>query len=524
MRIVETCLSSDAADISVVYKYHADFSSSSILIQHSTLTPTVNTHIHAHTAQHSQSSKNNMGGRVFSTVQADGHPTIETPRMSPSNYYHLKCVYGERLTTHFSPDTITSPPEAPGKQTYGDIDFNVASNDPLDWAEVARGIGACAWYDRGGQKASFAIRLDGQRSSQIPVQYFKIADGSSLGRETSPESSDEISNETYAQLDLDRIDPALKEWATLYYSYGDAAAILGNAVTNLGFDLTDKGLRLRLQELDEAKQGELEYLKPAKEDGIMMLSSDPLKVMEFFGLSTDRHSEGFTNEEELFQWLSECPATTEQCLRRERRQKSMDGRAETRLMFRRFYTEWLPAHLEQKRMGSTTATATTTTTTDAEIVQSCSTLPEMRKQVLDGCFDSLPVSDMRAIYLAKSLDFFNKREQYMKVYLAFVRKRGNKIAEEKFRAMLVTHSRKEVKSDGLKELVRAFRRNAFYDEKIARPGLLAHSVTDVDSQLFTFLDESGRELRDRERVNEWVKQNFDHVKFVERERVKARKG
>lgn len=79
--------------------------------------------------------------------------------------------------------------------------------------------------------------------------------------------------------------------------YGDLNGLLGHIVTHLGFTITDRGLWLRMKELDAAKS--IERANVADDLGKMFLSSDPGAVMRFLGLSEELWQAGFATLDEL---------------------------------------------------------------------------------------------------------------------------------------------------------------------------------------------------------------------------------
>jgi hypothetical protein len=70
-------------------------------------------------------------------------------------------------------------------------------------------------------------------------------------------------------------------------------------------------------------------------------------------------------------------------------------------------------------------------------------------------------------------------------------------------------------------MIRAFRRNVEFRD--GEPRILPSQRQDSESLLHTFLDETGRELQDREAVDKWVKVHFDTVKDVERKSMEEQK-
>jgi hypothetical protein len=416
--------------------------------------------------------------------------------MDPKTYQTLKEQYVKLLWTLLPGSrSIATAIEAPEKPDYGDIDIIVISDDVLDWAKVAAEVDAVAWVNRGTDdkpSCSLAVHIDGSRSTKPPVKYILTSGNHPLQLKPSPE----VDDKDYAQVDLVRIPSVLEDWTSFYSSYGDLAGMLGRIVTNFGFDVTEMGLRLRLQEWDDSSLDEWKHFNPRKDEGKMMLSVDPDEVMKFFGLDVERYKDGFHTKAEIFQWLSESELACHNCLQRERtvaptrEEKKMD-----RSMFNEFFREWLPAYLEAKRHASSTP----------ERASDESSRPS--------------VSKLREQYLEAALSRFDKQQEFRTLHQTLLHKRAIATAEDRLRPIIATHSRKQ--KSALAEMIRAFRRNVEFRD--GEPRILPSQRQDSESLLPTFLDETGRELQDREAVDRWVKVHFDTVKDVERKRMEEQK-
>lgn len=437
-----------------------------------------------------------MGGNVFMHCAAEGHPSLTTPRMDPKTYQSLKEQYTQLLWTSLpNSRSIATAIEAPEKPDYGDIDIIVISDHDVDWAEVAAEVGAVAWVNRGTDdkpNCSLAVHIDGSRSIYPPVKYIQTSENHPLQLKPSKE----VDDKDYAQIDIVKIGSVLADWTGFYSSYGDLAGMLGRIVTNFGFDITETGLRLRLKEWDDSGLEEWKHFNPRKDEGKMMLSTNPDEVMEFFGLNVKRFYDRFHTKEEIFQWLGECDLACQNCIERERtvaptrEQKKMD-----RSMFNEFFQVWLPAYLEAKRLASST--------------------PEHATEEVSRT----PVSKIREQYLEAALSRFNKQREYNALHQNLLHKRGIATAEDRLRPIIATHSRKQ--KSALAEMVRAFRRNVEFRD--GEPRVLLAQRQDSESLLHTFLDQTGRELQDRDAVDKWVKVHFDTVKDVERKRMEEQK-
>jgi hypothetical protein len=432
-----------------------------------------------------------MGGNVFMRSMAEGYPRLSTPRMPFSDYLFLRRDYETLLKKAFpNAASVVTAIEAPGKEDYGDIDIIVFDDGESDWARVAATVGAVAWVNRGTDAkplCSLAVhRSRGRYASRPPVKYALTTDNDPLQRKP----SSEVDETPYAQIDVSVVKPALKDWTIFHTSYGDLTGILGMIVTNFGFDITDTGLRLRLQEWDDSSLPEWEHSKPRLDEGKIILSTDPNKTMEFFGLNLQRYHAGIRTVEDLFKWLCECRMVSRHSLKREKKIPVMrEERKTDRDMFNTFMNGWLPEHLKAKGIDISA---------DAEA--------------------NPLLSQLRQQYLTEALEFFDRKAAYNKIHRTIVQRRGIETATSKLRPLLAIHSRKKDKA--LNELLRAFRRNVAYVD--GKPLILAQARSDTNSQLHTFLNHSGTELQDPEGIEAWVKVNFDSVKKVEREREKKR--
>lgn len=309
--------------------------------------------------------------------------------MEPKTYQTLKEQYTKLLWTSLpNSRSIATAIEAPEKPDFGDIDIIVISDDEVAWAKVAAEVGAVAWVNRGTDDkpaCSLAVHPDGSRSTQPPVKYILNSGNHPLQLKPSPE----VDEKEYAQVDLVRIGSALEDWTGFYSSYGDLAGMLGRIVTNFGFDITEMGLRLRLQEWDDSSLEEWKHFSPRKDEGRMMLSVDPDEVMKFFGLNVERYQDGFRTKEEIFLWLSECELACHDSLERERTISSTrEGKKMYRSMFNEFFKEWLPAYLEAKMLASSSPERATKEVSRTSVCQ------------------------LREQYLEAALSRFNKRKNY----------------------------------------------------------------------------------------------------------------
>lgn len=437
-----------------------------------------------------------MGGNVFMRSVAVGHLSLDTPRMDAETYQNLKNQYTRLLWNSFpSALSIGTAIEAPQKTDFGDIDISIVTDDAeIDWAKVAAELGAVAWVNRGTDAkpaCSLAVYIDGNTSESPPVKYVLATNTDPLQRKVSSETD----VKPYAQIDIVKTPSALQDWNILYSSYGDLAGILGLIVTNFGFDVTETGLRLRLQEWDDSSLEEWQHFNPRRDEGKMMLSRDRKKTMEFFGLDFERFEAGFATVGDLFLWLSGCRLISRYSLKRERNVPvTREEKNADRKMFHSFFA-WLPVQLKMQGIA----------------IDAPDETDQQRRATL---------SQLRQKYLNEALETFDKRDDYTTLHRVLLSKRALETAEARLKPIIAKHSRKSGKA--LAEMLRAFRRNVEFRD--GQPCILAQSVADAESLLHTFLDQSGRELLDGGAVDGWVEVNFDEVKEVERKRKAERSG
>ena len=482
-----------------------------------------------------------MGGGAFAQAAAQGEPTLNTPRMSPEIYHRLKATYTERLRSYFPDAEVASLTEAPEKIDYGDMDFIIALNDHVEFVALANHLGAVGVICHDARKCTLAVPRDGSHSTNAAVVY-KHVNGTTPRK---AEPSKTVTDEQYAQLDIELVPTELFEWHTFYSSYGDMVALLGHIVHNLGLTVSDRGLWLRLKELDDSKHPP-HPVNVADKDGMIHLSHDAGIVMQFLRLSTEKYGSGFQTLEQLYEWLGECRLLEGWCAGRSRRDNSHERQwFAKRTVFARFFTEWLPAH----RPGSPSPT-----------VKSDIDAAEEPHQV-DGERCALDVTEVaerrendrrRADLAQEAITFFHKEEEHEAKHAALVQYVHSTIAANLLKPIIAEHSGKTDKK--LNEVVRAFRRHigvsipqtrrALAKDIISvqlvepddgtedagvEPQVLELPHTDAESELWKLLVQDSQadadggpvwRLRDEGRVSKWVKEHWEGVRALERQRLK----
>ncbi|KAF2769200.1 hypothetical protein EJ03DRAFT_327642 [Teratosphaeria nubilosa] len=274
-----------------------------------------------------------MEGNAFQHASAPGEPTLSTPRMSEETYGHLSTIYQKRLMNAFPGSPASTLVEAPEKETYGDMDFVVGRDEPIDWhwQDVADSIGARGFIRLSRHKCTLAVPADGSKYVSKAVQYMPVHDNQSnsavekpsyepaalipkkrqasstpVEEDSDPDNADSPLSAAaeYAHIDFEVVPQELYGWYVFYASYGDMAGLLGHIVRPLGFTITDEGLYLRHKSLDDSKS--LTYVNVPDKEAMLHLSHEPDKIMQFLGLSVERYWAGFKTIEELYTWLGEC--------------------------------------------------------------------------------------------------------------------------------------------------------------------------------------------------------------------------
>lgn len=419
-----------------------------------------------------------MGGGAFAQASAPGEPTLRTPRMSPEIYRHLKTTYLTKLQEYFPTAKVTCLIEAPEKTDYGDIDFLVAVQQEVDQVDLARYLGAAGFISRSKgihQSLTVAVPRDGLPSA-TPLVIYHHLDSNALG--ASRKAAETMSEEEYAQIDVNIIEPELLEWHLFYSSYSDMCGLLGHIVTNLGFTVSDSGLWLRLKELDDSK-GVLNS-GVADEEGKLFLTRDPTLIMEFLNLSVDEFQAGFNTLEGLYSWLFKCRLLSAEALKTKRDNAHERRREATRKIYSQFFFEWLPAHM------------------DLEVNMT----DEQQRTA---------VQTQRHVFRDEAVTFFSKTAEFQSMHTALIRKLRNAMAINLLKPIIAEHSGQEGKK--LTEVLRAFKRHVGFDEH-NQASVLQNPHTDAEAQLFRFLDNDGESLQDPAAVSVFVAAHWKDLKAL----------
>ncbi|CZT21631.1 uncharacterized protein RCC_07496 [Ramularia collo-cygni] len=428
-----------------------------------------------------------MGGNAFAHAVSGNTPTLYTPRVTPKKYDQLKQLYELKLRRHLPGRQVNILKEAPEKRDYGDLDFVIESaHEPVDWQILAGQIGAAGLIIHSSDKVqscSVAVPMDGSASAGFTIYKLKHnLTGLSM----------EVTKEEYAQIDLGVVPKELFEWHSFYSSFGDMSGMLGHMVHNLGFTICDRGLMLRLAELEAAK--DMTFVNIPDTCGKLFLSKDPQKLLDFLGLSYDTYQQGFDTADDLYRWLCQCRLLSKDSIKVKRDDANGRQKERKRPVYSTFFNDWLPAYLE----------TSVNHTADPQLIPASSRYSSQRQDLA-----------------LEAVAFFDKRTEYERMSTALVYKIKSQSVENLLKPIISQHS--GLKEKKLAEVVRSFRRWVGFQGEI--PYILNSPNEDEQSELYKFLGkEDTTKLRDEEGVGEWVKGNWEMIKALERERAKVSKS
>ncbi|KAJ9109847.1 hypothetical protein QFC19_001826 [Naganishia cerealis] len=166
---------------------------------------------------------------------------------------------------------ILLPPSAPGKPDHGDIDFLVS--DPVAWEgeeELENAIGRSL-------QARAVFRNNALTSYAVPHPFLP---------------------DVCIQVDTQLCDPAYLSWIYFITSFGDLVPILGSIHHKFGLIINDKGFWVQL---DPPKHANMCGI--SRNAMVVFLTIEPKKMLEFLGLDDGRYKDGFTCQEQIFQWV-----------------------------------------------------------------------------------------------------------------------------------------------------------------------------------------------------------------------------
>ncbi|KAF9737368.1 hypothetical protein PMIN06_001231 [Paraphaeosphaeria minitans] len=247
-----------------------------------------------------------MGGQAFAHIVSD--TLINVPRMLPDTYYQVASDVRLKLETLFY--HVTIPRVAPGKSDFGDIDLIVEGiRDPTNnkniWATVQDVLGAELYV----HPHHFGIKHPTSPDAYVQVDV-----------ELSPGSDTKHGAELF-------------EWTKFMKSDSDLLQIVGVVHRSLGITCNDKGMHIRVEEVEPYN----------RKKSMLLLTRDPDQAMDFYGYDKAKYYQGFDSETELFEWATNGRYFYWKVYE-DREENSNDrSRINKRAMFRRFVYEYMPS-------------------------------------------------------------------------------------------------------------------------------------------------------------------------------------
>jgi len=175
--------------------------------------------------------------------------------------------------------------EAPGKETYGDVDTLVFGPFDPAWADSGNGCPAMA---ETLAKALGAKKFLRQRGN--PTINFAI-----------PWPGQDIENKTkddkYIQLDVHTCFSLVSfKWELFHAAHGDLWNIIGSTIRPFGLTVNNQGMYLRIPEIELYD----------RKRSMIFLTANPSEVLMFLGLDEDRWWRQFKSKEEMFKYATGC--------------------------------------------------------------------------------------------------------------------------------------------------------------------------------------------------------------------------
>jgi hypothetical protein len=217
-----------------------------------------------------------MGGNAFNNHS----PPLPTPRMPPEIYRTVLSQTLTALKTHY--EHVGSPIEAPGKPTYGDIDIMVSTPLSPDFNLSTTTRQLIAKNLSKTLSAAASILEPGNPTVNLAIPW--------------PES-DPKKEKQYIQADI-HICSNEKDltWNLFHAAHGDLWNILGTTIRPFGLTVNDKGLFLRIPEI--------ELLDRKK--SMIFLTDSPSQILDFLGLDEEKWWKEFESRKEMFEFAASC--------------------------------------------------------------------------------------------------------------------------------------------------------------------------------------------------------------------------
>lgn len=228
--------------------------------------------------------------------------------MPPDVYHRVSQDVAAKLSLIFR--NVTIPRDAPGKADYGDIDFLVeGALAPWTPVSLQEALGATHRVGHGGT-TSYAVPYP-----DAPGQHVQVDVEISPGNGT-PDSAE------------------LFQWTRFMKSDGDLLQIIGICHRALGLTCNDKGMHVRVQEVEPYN----------KKKSLVFLTRDPDEALAFYGFDASKYWEGFKDQDDLFKWVSSGKLFNPEIFASREEKNNDRARQKKRPMYNKFVEGYMASH------------------------------------------------------------------------------------------------------------------------------------------------------------------------------------
>jgi len=218
-----------------------------------------------------------MGGNAFKKHS----PALPTPRMPPEIYNQILKQTLDLLKKQYQ--HVGSPIEAPGKPDFGDIDIMVACPLSPSFDPLISTLPTVSQNLQNALSAAAYFHSPGNPTINLAVPW--------------PSSSLALEEKKFVQIDVHICkDENEWNWNLFHAAHGDLWNILGTTIRPFGLTVNDKGLFLRIPEI--------ELLDRKK--SMVFLTDSPSQILEFLGLDEVQWWKEFETRRQMFEFAAGC--------------------------------------------------------------------------------------------------------------------------------------------------------------------------------------------------------------------------
>lgn len=223
--------------------------------------------------------------------------------MPPSTYHALCQKYTLLLSTFYA--HAATPREVPEKSSHGDIDILVCTpldrKHPLTSTSLSAALGA-------------VTKLPQNPTTLFAVPY--------------PGHTDD-----HVQVDVQRCpSDLLFDWQLFLAGLGDFWNILGTAIRPFGLTASDRGLHVRIPEIEHFD----------KRRSLIFLTCNPDAALRFCALDVEAYKKGWEKLDEMFSFLARGRFMRKETYIRDGLKANDRKRLDQRAVYRQFVEEWIP--------------------------------------------------------------------------------------------------------------------------------------------------------------------------------------